>query len=279
MTWDEVAVGVFRRRYRSFDLNCGVVLGSGACLLVDTRSHLGEAAELRADLRRLTSLPLAAVVNTHAHFDHCYGNAAFGEAPLWGQRGCADLLRRHGEQQTERIAAQLRASGEDRFAAEVERAPIVAPERLVDREVAIDVGGRTVRLRYLGRGHTDHDLVVEVPDAGVIFAGDLVEQGADPVMGDAWPLEWPETLRRLGALVEGTVVPGHGDVVDAAFVTGQRDELAALADLARRVAVGEIDEAAAVKGSPLAPDTTRVALARVRFPDADPRDQVLASGS
>jgi glyoxylase-like metal-dependent hydrolase (beta-lactamase superfamily II) len=84
-----------------------------------------------------------------------------------------------------------------------------------------------VRLRHHGRGHTGADLVVAVDD--VVFAGDLVEEGAPPAMDDAFPLEWPSTLTALLDLVRGPVVPGHGAVVDAAFVAAQRDELALLA--------------------------------------------------
>ena len=86
--WQEVADGVFVRRHRALDLNCGLVLGDGACLVIDTRSHLGEAADLVAAVRAVTPHPWT-VVNTHAHYDHCFGNAAFRPAPIWASRGCA----------------------------------------------------------------------------------------------------------------------------------------------------------------------------------------------
>jgi glyoxylase-like metal-dependent hydrolase (beta-lactamase superfamily II) len=118
----------------------------------------------------------------------------------------------------------------------------------VDDVAVLDVGGREVVLRFLGRGHTDHDLVVEVEtngDATVVFAGDLVEQGAPPAFEDAWPPEWPATLGRLHALARGPVVPGHGAVVDAAFVGTQREELLAVLRALRagRLDAGPYDEA------------------------------------
>src|SRR4051812_39844064 len=67
--WQEVAQGVYVRRHAELDLNCGLVVGDGACLVVDTRSHLGEAAELIAAVRSVTP-HLWTVVNTHAHYDH-----------------------------------------------------------------------------------------------------------------------------------------------------------------------------------------------------------------
>ena len=77
--WQEVGAGIFVRRHQELDLNCGLVVGDGACLVVDTRSHLGEAADLIAAVRRLTPHPWT-VVNTHGHYDHCFGNAAFRPA-------------------------------------------------------------------------------------------------------------------------------------------------------------------------------------------------------
>src|SRR3712207_8052590 len=123
-----------------------------------------------------------------------------------------------------RSVAELRAAGDDEAAEQVWRAPLDPPDALVDEVAVLDVGGREVVLRHLGRGHTGHDLVVEVED-GVVFAGDLVEEGGPPAFEDAFPAEWPATLGRLHALARGPVVPGHGAVVDAAFVGAQREEL------------------------------------------------------
>jgi glyoxylase-like metal-dependent hydrolase (beta-lactamase superfamily II) len=234
--WQEVASGVLVRRHRELDLNCGLVVGDGACLVVDTRSHLGEAADLIAAVRSVTPHPWA-VVNTHAHYDHCFGNAAFRPATIWGSRGCASALVATAEDQRAAVVAELLADGDEASAELMRAAPVDPPDALVDDVAVLDVGGREVVLRFLGRGHTDHDLVVEVEttgDATVVFAGDLVEQGAPPAFEDAWPAEWPATLGRLHALARGPVVPGHGAVVDAAFVGGQREELLAVLDALRR---------------------------------------------
>jgi glyoxylase-like metal-dependent hydrolase (beta-lactamase superfamily II) len=228
--WREVGDGVFVRRHRSLDLNCGLVVGDGACLVVDTRSHLGEAAELIDAVRTVTPHPWT-VVNTHAHYDHCFGNAAFRPAQVWASRDCVAALARTGERQRAAVVAHLRADGHEGAADLVAAVPIDRPDHLVDDAHVLDVGGREVALRFLGRGHTDHDLVVEVETAGdgtVVFAGDLVEEGAPPTFEDAFPAEWPATLGRLHALARGPVVPGHGGVVDAAFVGAQREELLAV---------------------------------------------------
>jgi glyoxylase-like metal-dependent hydrolase (beta-lactamase superfamily II) len=114
------------------------------------------------------------------------------------------------------------------------------------------LGGRRVDLLDLGPGHTDHDLVVGVPDAGAVFAGDLVEQGAPPSFGpDSVAPAWPRTLDALLGLRPATVVPGHGDPVEAAFVAAQRDLLGRVAALWGSVARGEIDAAYAERVAPV----------------------------
>jgi glyoxylase-like metal-dependent hydrolase (beta-lactamase superfamily II) len=256
--WREVGDRVFRRRYDSLDLNVGAVLGDDEVLVVDTRSFAAEAAELVADLRGLTPLPCRKVVNTHAHFDHCFGNATLRPAAIWGHERCvahlrtrADTEREHGRRWLPEAAAALDA---------VELDP---PDRPVgDAGTDLLVGGRRVELRFCGRGHTDHDLAVVVPDAAVVFAGDLVEEGAPPVYGaDAFPLEWPATVDRLLALAPPTIVPGHGEVVGHGFVRGQRDQLAAMAELCRRVAAGELPAGKAVGSAPFPGEVARQALA------------------
>ena len=107
-----------------------------------------------------------------------------------------------------------------------------------------------MELRFLGRGHTDHDIVIRVPDARVLFAGDLLENGAVPSFGDAYPLDWPETAFRLAELAQGVVVPGHGDHGGAGFADAQAVAFGGLADVARRVHMGELSIEDAVARTP-----------------------------
>ena len=103
----------------------------------------------------------------------------------------------------------------------------------------VDLGDRQVELIHPGRGHTAGDLVVRVPDADVLAAGDLVEQSDPPFIGgDSWPFEWPTTMDLvLGFLGDATVVvPGHGKLVDKEFVQDQRTELGVIAETIRDLA-------------------------------------------
>ncbi len=232
-TWRTVAPGVLVRRHDELKLNCGLVLGQDRALVVDTRSYHELGMELLAAVREVTDLELV-VVNTHAHYDHCFGNSAFRDSQIYAHVGCADDLVRTGEHQRQQVVEHLLATDRPQMAEQIGRTEIVLPHYLVEQDSGIDLGGRTVQLLYAGRGHTDHDLAVAVPDAGVVFAGDLVEEGADPMMEDAFPQEWATTLRTLlakpAAELADVWVPGHGDVVDRAFVEQQTAQLSQLAE-------------------------------------------------
>jgi len=233
--WIEVGDRVFTRRYRFYDQQIGVVLGDGEALVVDTRTTPGQARELIADIGRLTPIPVRVVVNTHWHYDHTFGNHDFRPAVIWGHARCRSRLLAEAGTVIDEVAAELPG-----LAAELRDVEIDPPERTFDEAATIEVGGRSVALRYLGRGHTDNDIVVEVPDAGVTFAGDLLENDAVPYFGDGYPLDWPATVERLLACVRGPVVPGHGSIGDRAFVERQLSEFEAVAAAARSFHAGEV---------------------------------------
>jgi glyoxylase-like metal-dependent hydrolase (beta-lactamase superfamily II) len=225
--WLEVGPNVFARRYEFFDQQIGAVVGPEAVLVIDTRTTFRQARELRDDLRRLTPLPWI-VLNTHHHFDHTFGNGVFRPCAVWGHERCAWRVANKSEATRARLIREAPELAEE--LAEVELSP---PENLLGDFGVIDVGGRSVECRHLGLAHTDNDLVVTVPDCGVAFAGDLIEVGAPPSFGDSYPLDWPATLEAALPLFVGSIVPGHGDVVDRSFVEGQLEEIRIAAEHAR----------------------------------------------
>jgi glyoxylase-like metal-dependent hydrolase (beta-lactamase superfamily II) len=250
-TWVELGDRVFVRRYEFYDQNIGVVLGEGAAMVIDTRSTHVQGREILADLRMLTADPVTVVVNTHGHFDHAFGNHVFRPTTIWAQAGCPPFMERTGETRRARIAAS-----EPAIAADLAEVEIDPPDRVFAETARVEVGDRPVDLRYLGRGHTDHDIVISVADADVVFAGDLIEGGAVPFFNDGYPLDWPETALRLADLVHGTVVPGHGDHAGKQFAVQQADALRAIAELGRQIHRGELDLDAALEQTPF-PDLPR----------------------
>jgi glyoxylase-like metal-dependent hydrolase (beta-lactamase superfamily II) len=265
----ELADGVLARRYAELDLTVGLVVGGERALVVDTRGDRAQGAELAAAVRAVTRLPIT-VLYTHAHFDHCFGTGAFdgGAFPdrrgVYAHPGCATALRDTAEAQRAEWVAHYRAEGDRRTAEALEGTTVIPPDTLVTA-AELDLGGRPVTLAHPGRGHTDHDLVAHVPDAGVLFAGDLVEQGAPPDLTDAHPLDWPDTVGRLRAFGAAVVVPGHGDPAGPGEVARQHAELTALAALCREVVAGRLPFDDAARSSPYPESVTRTAVRRVRL--------------
>ena len=271
----EVASGCFVRRYPEWDTTIGVVVGAAGCLVIDTRVSTRHGGELHDDVRRLTPhRPVRWVVDTHAHFDHTFGNAAFDDAVIWAHENAAAALVRSGEQVKGLIRADPQADpAYPALTAEVLAAVLDTEYRLPDATFAsvasIDLGDRYVELAHPGRGHTDGDVVVRVPDADVVFCGDLVEESGDPSFGeDSFPLDWPASLDLMvGMMTPGTVaVPGHGAPVDRAFVQDQRAAVATVAELVRSLYAQGVarEEALAVGGDawPYPAPTLRSAVNR-----------------
>jgi glyoxylase-like metal-dependent hydrolase (beta-lactamase superfamily II) len=258
--WTEIGDRVHVRRYAFYDQNIVAVRGDDGFLIVDTRVSHRQADEILSDLRELGTEPVRAVINTHGHNDHAFGNHRFRPAPIWGHARCAAMVRDTGPAQLAAVAAAIPS-----LADELAEVVLDPPDRIFDGDstvVEFDAGGRTIELRHLGRGHTDNDVVVRISDADVLLAGDLVENGAPPYFGDGYPLDWPSTLERMIELVTGAVVPGHGDVGDQAFVVRSMVEIRAIAELAGLVHDGTLDLDAAVLRTPYPADAAREPLER-----------------
>jgi glyoxylase-like metal-dependent hydrolase (beta-lactamase superfamily II) len=228
--WERVATGVGRCRLPGWDCTTGLVIGEGTALLIDSGSSLAEGARLRVQAEELAGHRVTHLALTHPHFDHVFGAAALAGAEVFGAVGVETVLR--GRLGRAELRADAVRNGLDPAVADEAVDALVSPRHHVSGEWTLDLGGgRQVLLANVGPGHTAHDLAVLVPGAPeVVFCGDLVEESGEPQAGpDAVPPHWPAALDRLLDLggEDALYVPGHGAVVDAAFVRAQRDALAA----------------------------------------------------
>ncbi|HEX3093925.1 MAG TPA: MBL fold metallo-hydrolase [Candidatus Angelobacter sp.] len=217
--------------------NAGFIVGSNGVVVVDTFEAVGPARDLLAEIRKITDLPIRFVVNTHYHLDHTGGNAVFAQAgaTILAQRNLRGWLR------TENLKF-FGPNPKPEQKAMVEA--LVLPDEVYSDAVDIYLGARQIQVRYM-LGHTGGDSVVTVPDAGVIFAGDLVWQKHLPNLIDATTSDWVKTLEKLLAEhPSGTFVSGHGDVATAADVRDFHDYLVTLRDaIAKAQAAGKTDQA------------------------------------
>ena len=258
--WREVGDRAWVRRYESLDQTIGVVGGTDGLVVIDTRASHRLADELREDLRSLPG-SVTAVVNTHGHWDHVFGNARFRDVPIWGHVRCATMITEDGEAMRARLFERYSPETAEQF----REVKLVPPTDLVEDVATLELGDRQIELRHLGRGHTDNDLIVRVPDAGLLFAGDLLENAPAPGFGDSYPIAWADSGWALLDLVDGTVVPGHGDPFDRSFAARQVGELTALAQLARDAVSGVIGLDEAIRRSPFPAEPSAEAIERARI--------------
>ena len=225
----ELRDGVYVIGTDNWRLNSGLIVGSQRALVIDTGAGPRQGREILAAVREITQLPLT-VVNTHAHYDHYMGNAAFqraGAVEFWAHKACGAAMRQHGDYQRSFVSTQEPEMGDG----EGLDTQLVFPTNTVPGNgrrpslIRIELGDKLVTLFFLGLGHTDNDVCVGVAD--VVFCGDLVEEGSDPSFEDSYPQCWVETLRALAALERYKVfVPGHGSPVSSTFVLQQADTMA-----------------------------------------------------
>jgi len=239
----EVADRVWVARYDWFDVNVTVVRGQRGLLLVDTHASEDAARAVVADVRRLGAGDVVAVVNTHEHFDHTFGNVVIRE-----EFGDAVPIHAHEEAAARTVTAgerikDLYVDSGDPHTDEVRATRILAADHTFSSARSLDLGDRLVELVHPGRGHTGGDVVVRIPDADVVLAGDLVEEspirnGVPGFGADCYPMDWPTTLDLALNLIgpDTVVVPGHGAPVGRDFVQEQRSAIGIVAETIRDLA-------------------------------------------
>ncbi|MDO5617476.1 MBL fold metallo-hydrolase [Kocuria sp.] len=229
ITINEVGTDVHVITTENWRLNSGLIVGANRALVIDTGAGPRQGRAILEAVRKVTQLPLV-VLNTHAHFDHYMGNAVFqraGATDFWSHRAAAHAMEKYGDYQRSFVGVLEPEMGEGSGL----DTRIVVPSRHLPgtgRRPAltrIDLGERQALVFSLGRGHTDNDVLVGIDD--VVFAGDVVEQGADPSFEDSFPQDWVSALEQLADLERyRVVVPGHGLPVDHADVRGMAATMA-----------------------------------------------------
>jgi cyclase len=225
--------------------NSGLI-DRGGGLVVDTfwdlprtRALLDRYAEVRPD-------PAARLVNTHHNGDHCWGNQLFAEqgTEIIGHRLCAEAFT--DDVSPELLTALAAADpatlpeGYVHFAAAMRDfdfggVTLTPPTTVIDGDTTLDLDGLRVDLLWVGPAHTPGDLVVHVPEHGVVFAGDVLFHQCTPLGWQGTFAQWDAALDRIAGLAPATVVPGHGPL---ATVDGLHDLQAYLRYVRAEAAAG-----------------------------------------
>jgi len=195
---------------RNFISNAGFVVTSTGVVVIDALGSPELARELRAEIARVTPLPVTHVIVTHYHADHIYGLQVFKDegASVVAHRQALLYLNSDTAQQ------RLAASREELFPWVDEKTRLVAADRWIDGPATLQVGGTRLELHPVGPSHTPEDLAVWLPQRQVLFAGDLVFRGRIPFVGQADSAHWVQALDTLLGFDARVVVPGHGPVTD-----------------------------------------------------------------
>ena len=218
--------------------NSPIIVNDDEALVIDSEITPAAARALVADLKAVTPKPIRYIVDSHYHYDHAFGNQVFisdaqviGHANTWRRLSTNETLEQYTflnsvqsvparvEAFRQRMAqdpqqkADLERQIANSFAylEQVKEVKVTPPNLTFDATMTLHRGTREIRLLYLGRGHTDTDVVVYLPKERIVCTGDLMESVAS-YMGDSYPDEWIGTLERLKSLDFDTVMPGHGVV-------------------------------------------------------------------
>jgi glyoxylase-like metal-dependent hydrolase (beta-lactamase superfamily II) len=207
--------------------NAGFVVGDDGVLVIDSFFYPEAATALLGEIRKVTSQPVRYLVNTHYHIDHVSGDAVFkaAGATIIAHRNVPGWI--HSENlhlMGARITPELKQR--------IEALPL--PDRTTDKPITLVLGERRIEVRPVD-GHTGGDLMVEVPDAKVVFAGDILWNHRTPTIIDGTVSRWADSLARLEASSDVVFVPGHGDVASRKDVADLR---MFFADLIRLVTEG-----------------------------------------
>ncbi len=191
------------------DPNTGIIIGDDGVMIIDARATPVMARALMERLRTITDKPVKYVLLTHYHAVRVMGASAYGAQQVIASEATRDLIRERGNED---------------FASEVQRFPrlfeavetvpgLTWPTLTFATSMTLWMGKREVQIKHLGRGHSKGDTIAYLPDCGVLYSGDLVEEGATPYCGDAYFTDWPDTLERLRAFKAQALVPGRGEAL------------------------------------------------------------------
>jgi len=230
-----LAEGVYARTAEG-DPNVGAIEGEDFLVCVEAMATPVAAREWLDELRKHTDKPVRHLVLTHYHAVRTLGASAFDAEEIVAHDNTAALIEERGMQDWASEYGRM-----PRLFKEPDSIPgLTRPTRTFADALSIDLGGDrgTVELRYLGRGHTEGDIVVWLPRQKILYAGDLVESQAALYTGDAYHSDWVgPTLDGIAALGAEQLVGGRGVIA-----TGTAEVAAAIAQTRRflTVLLGEV---------------------------------------
>jgi glyoxylase-like metal-dependent hydrolase (beta-lactamase superfamily II) len=208
ITFAEIGPGLYAFTAEG-DPNTGVIVGDDGVIVVDAQATPVMAKQVVEHIRRVTDKPIKYVVLSHYHAVRVLGASGFGAEQVIASAKCRAMIAERGQEdwdsEFDRFPRLFRAA---------ESIPgLTWPTMTFDDRMTLWLGKRRVDLMFMGRAHTAGDIVAHVPDANVVFSGDIVEYKSACYCGDAHFEDWPETLANLEGFEAEALVPGRGDAL------------------------------------------------------------------
>src|SRR3981189_3499188 len=206
------------------DPNTGIVVGDDAVMVIDPQATPKMAQTVIEHIRAVTDKPIKYVVLSHYHAVRVLGASAYKAQAVIASQETYRLVEERGQQDWDSEYGRF-----PRLFQDAQSIPgLTWPTLTFETDMSIWLGKREVRLMSLGAGHTSGDIVAWVPDAEVMFSGDLIEYHSACYCGDAHLREWPATLNEIRAFNPKAIAPGRGDALKG-IATG-RDAIAMTRD-------------------------------------------------
>jgi glyoxylase-like metal-dependent hydrolase (beta-lactamase superfamily II) len=203
------------------DPNSGIIVGDDGVIVVDAQATPALAGEVIARVRKVTDKPIKYVVLSHYHAVRVLGASAYAAQEIIASETCRAMIAERGQEDWDSEYGRF-----PRLFRAAETIPGLTWPTLAFRgQMTLYLGQRRVELMQIGRAHTAGDIVAWVPDANVVFSGDIVEYKSACYCGDAHFTDWPATLARLDAFKCDALVPGRGDALVGQGVVSEGIEL------------------------------------------------------
>ncbi|MEI7805811.1 MAG: MBL fold metallo-hydrolase [Hyphomicrobiales bacterium] len=204
-SFDEIGAGLYAYTAEG-DPNSGVIVGDDGVMVIDAQATPAMANELIARVAKVTDKPIKYVLLTHYHAVRVLGASAYKGAEILASDTARMMIAERGKQDMDSEIGRF-----PRLFRAVETIPgLTWPTITFPDQMSVWLGKREVRIMHIGRGHTAGDVIAVVPDANVVFSGDLVEYHSACYCGDAHFNDWPATLDNLAEFKAKALMPGRG---------------------------------------------------------------------
>src|SRR6476619_4020444 len=193
------------------DPNSAVIVGDDGCIVFDAQATPATANSVIERVRTVTDKPIRYVVLSHYHAVRVLGASAYQAQGIIASEENYRLVAERGKQDWDSEFGRF-----PRLFRDAQSIPgLTWPTLAFAKEMTLYLGKREVKLLQLGPGHTSGDIVAWVPDAGVMFTGDLIEYHSACYCGDAHLRAWPQTLNAIRDFDPKAIAPGRGDALSS----------------------------------------------------------------